>query len=229
MEKADITKKLFELQDAKYREFHSKLMPDYNKEKIIGIRIPVLKRFLKELNDEAKADFIKELPHNYYEENNLHGFIIGNLSDFDECVRELNRFLPYVDNWATCDSLRPKCFKKHKDSLKEQIEIWMKSNEEYTVRFAIEMLMVHFLDEDFSEVYPQMISEIKSDKYYINMMIAWYFATALSKKWDTVIPYIIENKLSFWVHNKAIQKSCESYRFTDEQKNFLKKFKRKAE
>ena len=222
----DIKKLLFEKQDLEYREFHAKLIPTVDKEKIIGVRVPDIRKIAKELKDcEESFNFMKNLPHRYYEENNLHAFFIEQIKDYDECVVELNRFLPYVDNWATCDSMRPKCFKKNKDRLNHQIKDWIKSDKTYTVRFGIEMLMVHYLGEGFDEKYLKEVSEIKSDEYYINIMIAWYFATALAKQWDFAVSYIEQKRLPLWIHNKTIQKAVESYRLTKEEKEYFKKLK----
>ena len=222
----EIKKELFAMQDKEYKSFHSRLMPTINPDTIIGVRIPLLRSFAKKLNKDAdNAVFLKALPHQYYEENNLHAFLIEQISDFDLCICELNRFLPYVDNWATCDCMRPKSFKKNKEKLLPHIYTWLSSNHTYTIRFGIGMLMFYFLDEDYNIKYSDTVSEIKSDEYYVNMMIAWYFATALSKQWDRIIPYIENYRLPQWVHNKTIQKSVESYRITKEQKEYLKKFR----
>ena len=164
----------------------------------------------------------------YYEESNLHALLINEIKDFKTCIRELERFLPYVDNWATCDSIRPKAFKNHLDELIKHIKIWLNSTHEYTVRFGIEMLMVHFLDKNFDERYLKWVADIKSDEYYINMMIAWYFATALAKKWEKSLPYLEQYKLPLWVHNKTIQKSIESFRISAEHKQYLKTLKKGA-
>ena len=223
----DILKRLFEMQDTGYRDFHSKLMPNIDKDKIIGIRIPSLRSFAKEINNTPDAcEFLQHLPHEFYEENNLHAFLIAQINDFDKCIYELDRFLPFIDNWATCDSLRPKCFKLNTDRLVSHIYRWIKSNEPYTVRFGIEMLMVHYLDEYFDKEYLSLVSKIRSDEYYVNMMIAWYFATALAKHYKEAVSFIESCSLSLWVHNKAIQKSCESYRILESQKAYLKALKR---
>ncbi len=218
---------LFNNQDLGYKEFQQKLMPTINPDTVIGVRTPVLKKIAKEyFGSEAQKSFINSLPHEYYEQNNLHAFFIAEIKDFDACIKEVENFLPYIDNWATCDGLRPKCFKKNTDKLLPYIEKWLKSEYTYTVRFAMEMLMVYFLDDLFSEDYPEMVASVKSEEYYIKMMQAWYFATALAKQWDSVLPYVAENRLSLWVHNKSIQKAIESYRITDEQKDVLRKFRR---
>ena len=193
---------------------------------IIGVRTPELRKYARQLlkRDDVN-DFLHDLPHRYFDENQLHAFTISGIKDYVTCIDEVNRFLPYVDNWATCDQMSPKVFAKHKKELLEQIVKWMGSKETYTVRFGIGMLMQHFLDEDFDIKYPEMVAKIRSDEYYVNMMIAWYFATALAKQYDAVIPFIQGQKLEKWTHNKAIQKSVESYRISDEQKVYLKSLK----
>ena len=214
---------LFELQDLKYRDFHAKLMPTVNKEKIIGVRTPALRVFAKKYGktDEAK-EYLQILPHQYYEENNLHGLLIEQIKDYDTCLEELERFLPYIDNWATCDIPRPKCFAKHKTELLPVIKEWIASGNTYTIRYGIGTLMSFYLDEDFKPEYIELVASVQSEEYYVNMMIAWYLATALAKQWDATIPYLEERKLSPWVHRKTIQKAVESYRITDEQKVYLK-------
>ena len=219
----DIQQKLFSLRDIKYKEFHSKLMPEIAPETIIGVRIPLIRSLIRELSDREKSDFLNSpLPHSFYEENNLHGFLISQIKDFDECIKELNRFLPFVDNWATCDSLRPVCFKKNKQKLLKQIEKWILSKDTYTVRFSIEMLMVHFLDEGFDEKYLSMVCAVKSHEYYVNMMIAWFFATALAKQYDSTIRILTDNVLDNWTHNKTIRNAIESRRIDDDKKVYLR-------
>ena len=221
-----IQKKLFELQDFTYRDFHSKLMPTVPKDKIIGVRVPLLRKMAKELNKSPlKADFLESLPHKYYEEDNLHAFLIEQIKDFDECVSALDNFLLFVDNWATCDMMSPKVLGEKPDELFLKINEWIRSSHIYTVRFGIVVLMKFFMDEHLDEKHLQMLLTIKSDEYYINMAIAWYLATALSSRWDKVIPYIENQKFNKWVHNKAIQKAIESYRITPEQKAYLKTLK----
>ena len=221
-----VCEKLFSMQDLKYKEFHSKLMPTVDSDLVIGVRTPELRNFAKEFSKtELAGEFLQTLPHKYYEENYLHVFMISSMKDFDKTVEELNTFLPYVDNWATCDMMRPVAFKKYRKELLCEIERWMKSDKVYTVRFAIEMLMVHFLEEDFDVSYPQKVSEIKSDEYYIKMMVAWYFATALAFQYEKILPFIENKTLDPWTHNKAIQKAVESYRIIPEQKEYLKKLK----
>lgn len=222
----EIQKKLFELQDMAYRDFHSRLMPDIDKETVIGIRVPMLRKYAKSIaGTELAEKFIKELPHCYYEENNLHMMLITGIKDYDRCLTEIERFLPYIDNWATCDFPAPKCFENHKEDLLPVIKRWIASSETYTIRYGIGMLMRLYLDADFDPEYVRIVAEVKSDEYYVNMMIAWYMATALAKQWDAVIPYIEEHRMSDWVHRKTIQKAVESYRITDEQKRYLKEYR----
>lgn len=218
--------RLFELRDLKYREFHSKLMPTVDPELIIGVRTPKLRNFAKEFGKMPEAEeFLKILPHKYYEENNLHGFLVEAIKDYGECVTAVNTFLPYVDNWATCDLMRPKVFKKHLPKLLEEIRRWIETDETYTIRFGIEMLMTFYLDEQFDSAYPEFVAGVCSEEYYVNMMIAWYFATALAKQYEAVLPYIEKQRLERWTHNKAIQKAIESYRISPEQKAYLRTLK----
>ena len=219
----DIMQSLFENQDLQYKQFHSKLMPTVNPDTIIGVRVPVLRKIAKDFNGDAQK-FFDSVPHAYYEENNVHAFLIEKIKDFDKCIEETNKFLPYIDNWATCDMMRPNVFKKNREKLLVYIQEWLKSSHSYTVRYAIGMLNSYYLDYDFCTQYLDM-AIIQSDEYYINMMIAWYFATALTKQYTFALPYITEYRLPKWVHNKAIQKACESRRITKEQKEFLKEFK----
>lgn len=221
-----IEKELLNMGDIKYREFSSALMPTVNADTVIGIRTPLLRAYAKKLiNDGRSQYFIESLPHRYYEQNNLHAFIIEQAKDFDECIRQIEIFLPYIDNWATCDSLSPKCLRKNKPALLTKIRDWVTSPHEFTVRFALKCLMAHFLDDDFENSYLNIAASPKRDEYYINMMVAWFFATALAKQWDAAVPYIEKRKLSPWIHAKTIQKACESYRITDEQKTFLRTLK----
>ena len=219
----NLEKELFEMQDLKYRDFHSKLLPGIDKETIIGIRTPVLRKFTKEYAKTPGAElFMQELPHRYYEENNMHMMIASWIKDYEQCLAEVKRFLPYVNNWATCDLPAPKVFAKHKDELLPEIRRWIASDKTYTIRYGIGMLMTFYLDEDFRPEYLKMAADVESEEYYVNMMIAWYFATALAKQWDATIPYLKERKLPEWVHRKTIQKAIESYRITPEQKVYLK-------
>lgn len=221
-----VVEKLFSMQDVEYKAFHSKLMPTVDSDLVIGVRTPELRKFAKEfMKTEYAEDFLPFLPHKYYEENNLHAFMISSLKDFNKTVEKLNVFLPFVDNWATCDMMRPVSFKNHHRELLAEIEKWLESDKPYTVRFGIEMLMVHFLGEDFDLSYPQRVAEIRSDEYYVRMMVAWYFATALALQYEKILPYIEKKILDPWTHNKAIQKAVESYRITAEQKEYLKTLK----
>lgn len=224
----EIRKQLFSMQDEAYRDFQSKLIPTVEYEKVIGVRTPQLRKYAKQLvKTEGVSKFLEDLPHQYFDENQLHFLIISEIKDYETCMKEVERFLPYVDNWATCDQMVPKAFKKHEKELMEAILKWLQSDKTYTVRFAIGMLMRHFLDEHFDLEYPRMVAGVKSDEYYVNMMIAWYFATALAKQYEAVLPLIEEHSLDIWTHNKAIQKSVESYRITKEQKEYLRSLKRK--
>ena len=223
----EIVDLLFSKQDIKYRDFQAPLFPNINKEKMIGVRTPELKKLAKELYGKELANkFIETLPHDYFDENQLHAFIISLIKDYECCLKEVERFLPYIDNWGTCDQLSPKVFAKHKEELIITIKKWLKSKHTYTVRFAIGMLMQYYLDDSFKKEYMELVSVVKSEEYYINMMIAWYFATALAKQYDIAIKYIEDQKLSAWVHNKTIQKAVESYRINEEQKAYLKSLKK---
>lgn len=222
----EIKNELFRLQDQAYRDFQGKLIPTVKPNAMIGVRTPKLRELAKQIvKREDVNEFLCALPHEFFDENQLHAFIISEMKDFQTCMEKLCAFLPYVDNWATCDQMSPKVFKKHRKELLTYIKIWLASDETYTVRFAIGMLMEHFLDEDFDILYPEMAARIRSDEYYINMMIAWYFATALAKRYEEVLPYMEEKKLDTWTHNKAIQKAIESSRITPEQKTYLRSLK----
>ena len=222
-----IKRRMFALADENYRGFNSKLIPTVDKSTVIGIRIPALRKLARELWKNGYGyEFMQNLPHEYFEENNLHAFLIEKIADFNTVVTELDRFLPFVDNWATCDSMNPKVFAKYPEKTKIQAEKWIKSDHVYTRRYGIGLLMRHFLDENFSPDVLEIVASIRSDEYYVNMMIAWFFATALAKKYDYALTYITENKLSDWCHNKTIQKAVESYRITDEQKVKLKTYKK---
>lgn len=225
---SDIQKALFAKQDLKYQKFHSGLVPTIDPKSIIGVRTPDLRNIAKEFANRPDVDkFLSSLPHKYYDENQVHAFILSVMKDYDECVARIDRFLPFVDNWATCDQLRPKVFaqKANRERLLKDVEAWLGTGELYTVRFGIEMLMTYFLDEDFNPKFLKWVAKIHSEEYYLNMMVAWYFATALAKQWNATIPYIEKKRLADWTHNKAIQKAIESYRITDEQKTFLRTLK----
>ena len=224
-----IRERLFSHQDLKYRDFHSALMPTVDKDLVIGVRTPELRKLAKKLaKDPEITVFLADLPHKYYEENNLHGMIIEMEKDFVKCMDMLEDFLPYIDNWATCDLISPKIFRKYTAQLLEKIKVWIQSDHTYTCRFAMKMLMTWYLDEEFSLEYPEMVAAVDSEEYYVNMMRAWYFATALAKQYESVVPFIENKRLDDWTHNKTIQKSVESFRITPQQKAYLKTFKVKA-
>ena len=205
------------------------IIPTVEADSIIGVRTPALRQLAKELSKrEDVSKFLEDVPHKFFEENQLHAFILSGMKDAESCIRLVDEFLPYVDNWATCDQMSPKIFKKHKQLLLEYVDKWIRSDHTYVKRFAIGMLMEHFLDEDFKTSYLTKVSKIRSEEYYVNMMIAWYFATALAKQYDDTLPFIEKQKLDKWTHNKSIQKAVESYRITPEQKEYLKTLKRKA-
>ena len=216
-------KSLETLSDEKYAAFQRMLIPTVAAEQIIGVRTPQLRALAKAMVKSGESEaLVRTLPHRYFEENQLHAFILSAEKDFDACIREVDRFLPYVDNWATCDQLSPLCFAKNTKSLLPWVIRWMKSEREYTVRFGIGMLMRHFLDEGFEPEFLDMVAAIRRDEYYIRMMQAWYFATALAKQYSATVPYIEQCRLPQWTHNKTIQKAVESYRISDEQKAYLK-------
>ena len=222
----EIRKELYRLQDEKYKAFQSKLIPNVEADTMIGVRTPELRKYAKQLlKREDIPEFLNDLPHVSFDENQLHAFILSEMKDYGRCVEGVDRFLPYVDNWATCDQMSPKVFRKHREELLEKIREWIRSEKTYTIRFGIGMLMEHFLDGDFDPAYPQMAADVRSDEYYVNMMKAWYFATALAKQYDAVLPFLEEHRLDVWTHNKAIQKAVESYRITPEQKVYLKSLK----
>lgn len=224
-----VRKQLFEMQDQGYKEFQRKLIPTMDSEKMIGIRTPILRKYVKEIKGSDVAEkFLSNLPHTYYEENNVHAFLIELIEDYEECIKEVNRFLPYIDNWATCDSMSPKIFKKNKTKLLDEIRRWIDSDQTYTIRFGVEMLMKLYLDVDFKPEYLEWVARVSSEAYYVKMMSAWYFATALAKQYEDTIVYIEEQRLEKWTHNKAIQKAIESFRITDKQKEYLRTLKIRA-
>lgn len=233
MTSSEITSQLFSMQDSSYRDFQVKLLPTLVPESVIGVRTPALRDFAKSLLAEAKTSgrkeldsFLSALPHKYFDENQLHAFVLSGEKNFDTCIALLEKFLPFIDNWATCDQLSPKVFKKNRQKLLPFIEKWLSSEKTYVIRFAIGMLMQHFLDDDFSPLYLEKVASIRSQEYYVNMMIAWYFATALAKQYESALPYITQNRLEKWTHNKTIQKAIESFRISQEQKDYLRTLKR---
>ena len=218
-----LQEQLFSLQDPVYRQMQCRIIPNLSADTIIGVRTPALRRLASGMKD-AEA-FLSELPHAYFEENQIHAFVLERIRDYDEAVSKINHFLPYVDNWATCDQLRPKVFSAHREELITIIPEWLSSDHPYTVRFGIGMLMCHYLDKDFRPEYLQWVCQIRREEYYVQMMAAWYFATALAKQYDATLPYILEKKLPVWVHNKTIQKATESYRIAPRQKELLKQYR----
>lgn len=217
---------LFLMAEVEYKNFSASLMPDVEKERVLGVRIPVLRKYAKTLSDYR--DFLNELPHTYYEENNLHAFLIERERNFEECIKKLDAFLPYVDNWATCDSMKPPVLKTQPEKLVGHIRRWIESKEIYTVRYGINLLMTYYLDENYDSSFPELVISVKSEEYYINMMRAWYFATALAKQYDSVLPYIENGRLDEWTHNKTIQKAVESFRISAQRKEYLKTLKIKT-
>ena len=219
----EVQEQLFEMKDLKYRDFHSGLVPTIDKEKFIGVRMPALRAFAKKYGKtEAAKVFLEVLPHQYYEENNLHGLLIEQIKDYEKCLEELERFLPYIDNWATCDMFKVPAVKNHLDIFINEIYRWIESEHTYTIRFGISMLMQYYLEDTFRIEYAEKVAAIRSEEYYVNMMRAWYFATALAKQYEQVLPFLEERRLDVWTHNKTIQKSIESYRITAEQKEYLR-------
>ena len=242
MTPAELVKRLLAEQDLKYRDFHASLLPNIDKKSIIGVRVPVMRKIAKEFAAAATpaeiGKFLDKLPHKYFEENQIHLFIVERIKERTECLRRIEQFLPYINNWAVCDGKSPKVLLKDEARFLERIQAWLKSSEPYTVRFGVNMLMNFFLDARFDVCHLKWIAaidenlfddddraECPTDRYYVQMAIAWYFATALAKQWDATFPYIKGRKLSPWIHNKSIQKACESFRITAEQKDILRKLK----
>lgn len=222
----EIREELHKHQDLKYRDLQIKILPSVKPEAIIGVRTPELRKYAKQLSKrEDIQEFLDDLPHKFFDEDQLHAFILSEMKDYEKCIGQLEIFLPHVNNWATTDQMSPKVFKKHRAELLKHINKWIKSKKPYTIRYGIGMLMEHFLEEDFDIKYPETVASVRSEEYYVNMMIAWYFATALAKQYDAILPFIENRKLDVWTHNKAIQKSVESYRITPEQKAYLKTLK----
>ena len=221
----EIRKRLMDLKDEDYKKFHCGLMPGVDPDRVIGVRTPQMRKLAADImkqQPDLAEEFLRSLPHTYYDENNVHGFLIAGRKDFDKCVGEIEAFLPYVDNWATCDLIRPKVFSKHLDELLPHIERWLASGHTYTIRFGIRMLMDYYLDDAFETRYADMVAAVRSEAYYVNMASAWYFATALAKQYDAALPLMENRQLSDWTHNKAIQKALESFRVTPEHKEVLR-------
>lgn len=221
-----IREDLLEMQDLPFRDFQAKLMPNVEKKRVIGVRTPDIRKYAgKAAKDPDIGNFLNDLPHYYFEENNVHAFVIEKIKDYEICMKEVENFLPYIDNWATCDMFSPKVFGKHKKELLEAVRRWIASGKTYTVRYGIGMLMRFFLDEDFQPEYLDIVAGVRSEEYYVNMMIAWYFATALAKQYEASVTYLEKQYLDNWTHNKAIQKACESRRISKEQKEYLRSLK----
>lgn len=220
---------LFTMQDLKYQLFHSKLMPTVDSEKVIGVRMPLLRNYAQKLSKNPDVgEYMDVLPHTYYEENNLHGLLIEKMKNYEDIIDALDKFLPYVDNWATCDMIAPKIFKNHLSELEEKIKAWISSGHTYTIRFGLNMLLKYYLDDAFKSEYLDMAASVDSDEYYVKMMVSWYFATALAKQYENTIPYLEQHKLKPWIHNKTIQKAIESFRITATQKEYLRTLKIKT-
>ena len=225
-----LQERLFAMQDKQYAAFQAKLTPGVPVKSFIGIRVPVLRKFAKVFTKENECEeFLRQLPHEYYDENMLHGLLVSEVKDYEECIRLTDHFLPFVDNWAVCDIMSPKVFAKHKEELLAKVKTWSKSSHVFTCRFGIETLMSHYLDKDFKSDYLEIPASVRSEAYYVKMMVAWFFATALAKQWDATLPYIEQKRLARWTHNKTIQKAIESYRITPEQKEYLRALKIKIE
>lgn len=223
-----VRKNLFAMQDTGYKAFHEKLVPTVDPGQIIGVRTPELRKYARAFaKTEEAQEYLRILPHYYYEENNLHAFIIETIKDYERAMEETERFLPYVDNWATCDSFSPKIFKKHPAQVYEKAKEFVGSGEVYTIRYGVGLLMTNFLDEEFRPEMPELVAGIVSDEYYVNMMCAWYMATALAKQEQEILPYLTENRLPVWVHNKTIQKAVESRRISPEMKEYLRTLRKK--
>lgn len=222
----NIREELFALRDEGYAAFQQKLIPGVPAERVIGVRVPELRKLAKRYyKDSEHRQFLQALPHGYYDEDLLHALFIAEEKDFARCLEETEAFLPFIDNWAVCDIFSPKVFAKHKEELLQRIRIWTKSEKTYICRFGIGMLMQHFLDADFDAAYLEIPAAVQSEEYYVNMMLAWFFATALAKQWEATIPYLENKRLARWTHNKTIQKARESYRITAAEKEYLKRLK----
>ena len=221
-----LIEELYDRQDLKYKDLQIRLIPSVDPDCIIGVRTPELRALAKRIAGSSNlSSFLNALPHQFFEENQLHAFILSEMKDYSACLKEVDRFLPWINNWATCDQMSPKVFRKHRNELLEPITRWMETNQTYMIRFGIKMLMDHFLDESFEVSFPERVAAIRTDEYYVKMMAAWYFATALAKQYDAVLPFLEHRRLDPWTHNKAIQKALESYRIPEERKSALRNLK----
>ena len=216
---------LLSQKDEKYRDFTLPLIPNVDKDSFIGVRLPIIKKYAKQIDNKSKEEFLDSLPHKYHEENLLHAFILSNIKDYDEFIKQVDKFLPYVSNWSISDTICNKYLNKHKDKLIVEIYKWLKSDELYRVRYAVKCLMNYYLGEDFKEEHIDAVSKVKLDDYYVQMMIAWYLATGLAKNYNDFIKAIENKKFTPFIHNKAIQKAIESYRVSDEHKEYLRSLK----
>lgn len=222
----ELQNRLFAISDSVYADFQAKLTPTIPREQFIGVRLPVLRQFAKDFSKSPECPaFLETLPHEYYDENLLHSVLLCAIKPFETCLAAVERFLPYVNNWAVCDTLSPRIFKKNRTELFPYVQKWIASPTVYTCRFGMDMLMTHYLDEDFRAEYLELPAQVMSDEYYVRMMAAWFYATALAKQWDATISYLEQKRLCDWTHRKTIQKACESFRITDAQKEYLKTLK----
>ncbi len=225
----EIRKEMFLLQDKAYRDLQGRLIPSVAPDRFIGVRTPELRKMAKRMGRRGDIrEFLEDLPHLYFDENQLHAFLISEIRDFPACLDAVNGFLPYIDNWATCDQMSPKAFRKHRPELLDSVKAWLACGKTYEVRFGLKMLMDHYLDDLFDPAYPEMAAAVRSGEYYVRMMAAWYFATALAKQYDAVIPLMEGHRLDPWVHRKAIQKATASYRISPEQKAYLRSLKQET-
>lgn len=222
-----ITEDLIELSDLNYKEFQSGLIPNIDSKTVLGVRTPILRKYASKLSNEERIEFLHHLPHTYYDENILHGILLSQITDYDVLIKEINAFLPYIDNWAVCDIIKPKVVMKHSKEFIHEVKTWIKSSEIYTIRFGVDMLMTYYLDDDYRKTYLTYPLKVKSNDYYVNMAIAWFYATALTKRWNDTIIILEEKRLPKWIHNKTIQKAIESYRITSSQKDDLKSLRLK--
>ena len=222
----EILIRLRTLGEPKNADFQRKLTPGLAPDAFLGVRVPALRKLAAEIKKEGLREaFLDELPHGYYDENLLHSILLSGEKDYGRCIERIDAFLPFVDNWAVCDTLRPKIFAKHHRELLPECEHWVRSSDTYTVRFGLDTLMSEFLDADFQASYLELAASVESGEYYVRMMQAWFFATALAKQWETTIPFLEQHRLCDWTHRKTIQKAVESFRITEEQKNYLRSLK----
>lgn len=216
---------LLSKQDIKYRDFTLPLIPNVDEKTFIGVRLPAIKKYAKELDEKSRIEFLNSLPHQYHEENLLHAYILSNIKDYETFINYVNVFLPFVTNWSVSDTICNKYLIKYRNQLIKEVYKWLKSDELYRVRYAVKCLMNYYLGDDFKKEHIEHVEQVKLDDYYIKMMIAWYLATGLAKNYDSFVKVIEEKKFDAFTHNKAIQKAIESYRVSDEHKDYLKTLK----